>query len=58
MEEKKYIVEYHNNRAFDCNIANLSFASSDLNLTKAHSFDKNQPKLLKQEGLCPLSSNY
>lgn len=46
--EKKYIVEHHNNNAFDCHVVNLSFASNDLNLTKAHSFDKNQPKLLKQ----------
>lgn len=43
--EKNYIVEHHNNEAFDCRIRNLSFASNDLNLTKAHSFDKNQPKL-------------
>lgn len=45
---KNYIVEHHNNRAFDCQISNLSFASNDLNLTKAHSFDKTQPKLLRQ----------
>ncbi|PIC83305.1 hypothetical protein [Sporosarcina sp. P1] len=45
---KKYIVEHHNNMAFDCQIKNLSFASNDLNLTKAHSFDKTQPRLLQQ----------
>lgn len=46
--QKNYIVEHHNNKAFDCHINNLSFASNDLNLTKAHSFDKKQPKLLQQ----------
>ncbi|TKI93612.1 hypothetical protein FC702_33330 [Bacillus cereus] len=45
---KKYIIEHHNNDAFDCKIQNLSFASNDLNLTKAHSFDKNQPKLIQK----------
>ena len=44
---KKYIVEHHNNIAFDCQIKNLSFASNNLNLTKAHSFDKTQPQLLQ-----------
>ncbi|MDA1531019.1 hypothetical protein [Bacillus cereus group sp. TH260-2LC] len=48
---KKYIIEHHNNNAFDCKIQNLSFASNDLNLTKAHSFDKNQPKLIRKAAL-------
>lgn len=46
--EKNFIVEHHDNDAFNCCISNLSFASNDLNLTKAHSFDKNQPKLTPQ----------
>lgn len=49
--QKDFIIEHHNNEAFDCHISNLSFASNDLNLTKAHSFDKNQPKLLQQAGV-------
>ena len=46
--EKNFIVEHHNNEAYDCYIRNLSFASNDINLSKAHSFDKNQPKLLQR----------
>lgn len=46
--EKQFIVEHHNNDAFDCHVRNLSFAHNDINLAKAHSFDKNQPKLLQQ----------
>ncbi|AJE53055.1 hypothetical protein [Paenibacillus polymyxa] len=49
--QRRFIIEHHNNEAFDCHISNLSFASNDLNLTKAHSFDKNQPKLLQQAGV-------
>lgn len=49
--QKKFIIEHHNNEAFNCRVSNLSFASNDLNLTKAHSFDKNQPKLLQQAGV-------
>lgn len=45
--QNKFIIEHHNNNEFDCYIRNLSFASNDLNLTKAHSFDKAQPKLLQ-----------
>ncbi|MGE5474534.1 MAG: hypothetical protein ACM3UU_09970 [Ignavibacteriales bacterium] len=43
-----YIIEHHNNDEFDCHIRNLSFASNDLNLAKAHTFDKTQPLLLNQ----------
>lgn len=46
--QKDFIVEHHDNNAFNCRISNLSFASNDLNLTKAHSFDKTQPKLTPQ----------
>lgn len=49
--QRSFIIEHHNNDAFDCRISNLSFASNNLNLTKAHSFDKNQPKLLQQAGV-------
>lgn len=49
--QRRFIIEHHNNDAFDCHISNLSFASNDLNLTKAHSFDKDQPKLLQQAGV-------
>jgi hypothetical protein len=44
--QDKYIIEHHNNDAFDCRIENMSFASKDLNLAKAHTFDKNQPQLV------------
>lgn len=44
----KFIIEHHNNDEFDCHIRNLSFATNDLNLAKAHSFDKTRPKLLMQ----------
>lgn len=43
--EKKFIVEHHDNNAFNCRISNLSFASNHLNLAKAHTFDINQPLL-------------
>ena len=46
--EKDFIIEHHNNKAFDCTIENLSFASNDINLAKAHSFDKTRPQLLKR----------
>lgn len=49
--QRRFIIEHHNNDAFDCRISNLSFATNDLNLTKAHSFDKNQPKLLQHAGV-------
>ncbi len=50
-KEKDFIVEHHNNQAFDCTIENLSFAHNDLNLAKAHTFDKNQPKLIMKVGV-------
>lgn len=50
-KEKGFIVEHHNNQAFDCTLENLSFAHNDLNLAKAHTFDKNQPKLAMQVGV-------
>ena len=43
-----FIVEHHNNNAFRCNIENLSFAHNDLNLSKAHTYDKTRPKLSRQ----------
>lgn len=46
--QDKYIIEHHNNDAFDCRIENMSFASKDLNLAKAHTFDKTQPQLVMQ----------
>lgn len=48
---KDFIVEHHDNSAFNCTIENLSFAHKDLNLAKAHTYDKNQPKLTKQAGI-------
>lgn len=48
---KNYIVEHHDNDAFNCMIENLSFASEDLNLAKAHTYDKNQPKLIQSVGI-------
>lgn len=49
--EKDYIIEHHNNRSFDCTIENLSFASNDINLAKAHSFDKTRSQLLKRSAV-------
>lgn len=49
--ENKFIVEHHNNIAFDCTIKNLSFAPNNLNLAKAHTFDKTQPDLVKKVGV-------
>ncbi|TKJ83721.1 hypothetical protein PaeCFBP13512_22595, partial [Paenibacillus sp. CFBP13512] len=40
--------EHHNNNEFNCCISNLSFASNDINLAKAHTLDKTQPILLKK----------
>lgn len=45
---KKFNVEHHNNNAFDCLLENLSFTSDNLNLTKAHSNNKNQPQLISK----------
>lgn len=46
----KFIVEHHDNNAFNCLIHNLSFASNDINLSKAHFYDKRRveaaPKIL------------
>lgn len=50
-KRRNFIVEHHNNQAFDCTIDNLSFAHNDLNLAKAHTFDKNQPRLIKKVGV-------
>jgi len=50
-KSKDFIVEHHNNNAFDCTLENLSFAHNDLNLAKAHTYDKNQPKLRMQVGI-------
>ncbi|MEH7000847.1 hypothetical protein [Priestia megaterium] len=38
--EKEFIVEHHDNNAFNCLIRNLSFASKAANLAKAHTYDK------------------
>lgn len=40
VKEKGFIVEHHDNDAFNCLIENLSFASNDVNLAKAHTYDK------------------
>lgn len=45
---KGFIVEHHNNEAFRCNIENLSFAHKDLNLAKAHTYDKTRHRLIGQ----------
>ncbi|MBU8880090.1 hypothetical protein BGM26_13995 [Bacillus sp. FJAT-29790] len=43
---KRFIVEHHDNDAFNCLIENLSFASNDINIAKAHTFDKERPRLI------------
>lgn len=40
VKEKGFIVEHHDNDAFNCLLENLSFASNDVNLAKAHTYDK------------------
>ena len=47
--ENRFIIEHHNNNSFDCSLENMSFASNDLNLAKAHTFDKQQPTLMYKE---------
>ncbi|MES1042632.1 hypothetical protein [Peribacillus simplex] len=37
---KQFIVEHHDNDAFNCLIENLSFAPHGVNLAKAHTYDK------------------
>jgi hypothetical protein len=46
--EKNFIVEHHDNNAFNCLIENLSFASNDINLAKAHLYDKERPMLINE----------
>lgn len=45
---KRFIVEHHDNDAFNCLIENLSFASNDINIAKAHTYDKERPKLINK----------
>lgn len=40
VKSKGFIVEHHDNDAFNCLIENLSFAHNDINLAKAHTYDK------------------
>ncbi|ALC87394.1 hypothetical protein AM499_17415 [Bacillus sp. FJAT-22090] len=40
VKDKGFIVEHHDNDAFNCLIENLSFAPNDVNLAKAHTYDK------------------
>jgi hypothetical protein len=44
--DKRFIVEHHDNDAFNCLIENLSFASNDINIAKAHTYDKERPRLI------------
>lgn len=44
--DQRFIVEHHDNNAFNCSIENLSFASNDINIAKAHTFDKERPRLI------------
>ncbi|MDH5163402.1 hypothetical protein [Heyndrickxia oleronia] len=46
--DKRFIVEHHDNDAFNCLIENLSFASNDINIAKAHTYDKERPKLINK----------
>lgn len=42
--ENGYVVEHFDNQECNCLISNLAFVSNDLNLTKAHSYDKERVK--------------
>lgn len=43
---KDFIVEHHDNKAYNCLIENLSFASRSVNLAKAHTYDKERKDAL------------
>lgn len=43
---KHFIVEHHDNNAFNCLIENLSFAPHGVNLAKAHTYDKERKDAL------------
>ena len=45
--DDNYIIEHHDNDEFNNQINNLSFAANNLNLAKAHTFDKSQPELVQ-----------
>lgn len=44
--ENDFIVEHHDNDAFNCLIENLSFAPNSVNLAKAHTYDKERKEAL------------
>lgn len=44
--KNNFIVEHHDNNAFNCLIENLSFAPNNVNLAKAHLYDKERPQLI------------
>lgn len=48
MRDNKFIIEHLDNNPHNCSIENLAFAHEDLNKTKAFSFDKTRPKLIKE----------
>lgn len=48
MRDNKYIIEHLDNNPHNCSIENLAFAHEDLNKTKAFSFDKTRPELLRK----------
>ena len=49
--KKEFIVEHHDNNAFNCLVENLSFASRDINLAKAHTYDKEKKAALPVVGI-------